>query len=64
MPGPIVAKLNRTLNTVLQDPDSQKRLAAVGVDPLTSTPEEFSAYIKTEIPKWARVVKASGATAD
>jgi len=64
MPRPIVAKLNKTLNAALQDADTLKRLAAVGVDPLTSTPEEFSAYIKSEIPKWARVVKASGATAD
>ena len=33
----------------------------LGVDIAGSTPEEFSAYIKSEIPKWAKVVKASGA---
>jgi len=59
-----VARWNQVLNASLQDPETLKRLAAVGVDPLSSTPEEFAAYIKAEVPKWAQVVKASGARAD
>ena len=39
-------------------------LAALGAEPVGSKPEEFAAFIKTEIPKYAKVVKASGAKAD
>jgi tripartite-type tricarboxylate transporter receptor subunit TctC len=59
-----VARWNEVLKVALQDPETLKRLAAVGVDPLYSTPEEFAAYIRAEVPKWAQVVKASGARAD
>jgi len=37
------------------------KLAALGVDIASDTPDEFGAYIKAEIPKWAAVIKASGA---
>jgi tripartite-type tricarboxylate transporter receptor subunit TctC len=39
-------------------------MADIGLTPIGNTPEQFDAYIRTEIPKWAKVVKASGATAD
>ena len=64
LPKPLVTRWNEVLKVSLQDPETLKRLAAVGVDPLYSTPEEFAAYIKAEVPKWAQVVKASGAKAD
>jgi tripartite-type tricarboxylate transporter receptor subunit TctC len=37
------------------------KLAALGIDIVGDTPDEFGAYIKSEIPKWAAVIKASGA---
>ena len=45
----------------LNDPATQKALTDLGVDVVNSTPEQLRAYIKSEIPKWAEVVKASGA---
>jgi tripartite-type tricarboxylate transporter receptor subunit TctC len=39
----------------------QQKLAALGVDIAPDSPDEFAAYINAEIPKWAAVIKASGA---
>jgi tripartite-type tricarboxylate transporter receptor subunit TctC len=39
----------------------RRKLAALGIDTVGNTPDEFAAYIKTEIPKWAAIIKASGA---
>ena len=60
-PKPIVARLNADIHKSLQDANVAKRLAAVGFEITYGTPEEFTAYIKSEIKKWAKVVKASGA---
>jgi tripartite-type tricarboxylate transporter receptor subunit TctC len=43
-------------------PDMGEKLAAQGAAPLTSTPEAFAAYVKTEAAKWNKVVKDSGMT--
>jgi tripartite-type tricarboxylate transporter receptor subunit TctC len=48
----------------LDTPDAREKLAAVGCEPYKSTPEQFAAQIKDELPKWARIVKESGATVD
>ena len=63
-PKPIITRLNADIHKSLQDPAVAKRLAAVGFEITYGTPEEFSAYIKSEIKKWAKVVKASGAKPD
>ena len=63
MPRDVSATLHRALKETLNDPQSRKALTDLGVDVVNSSPAELSAYIKSEIPKWARVVKASGATA-
>jgi tripartite-type tricarboxylate transporter receptor subunit TctC len=60
-PKPIVATLNRAVVQALAQPETLKQLHDLGVEVGSSTPEEFAAYIKSEIPKWAAVVKASGA---
>lgn len=63
-PAPIIAKLHATLVRALQTPELKERLAADGSDPVGNTPEEFTAFIKSEIARWAPVIKASGARAD
>lgn len=64
VPKDVVAKISADMNKVLQSPEVKARMAEVGLTPVGTTPEAFAAYIHTEIPKWAKVVKASGATAD
>jgi tripartite-type tricarboxylate transporter receptor subunit TctC len=63
LPKDVSAALHRALSETLNDPPSRKALTDLGVDVVNSSPEELRAYIKSEIPKWAKVVKASGATA-
>jgi tripartite-type tricarboxylate transporter receptor subunit TctC len=60
-PNEIVTTLNRALAATLDDQTVKKSLADLGVDIIGGTPEEFAAYIKSEIPKWTAIVKASGA---
>jgi len=60
-PKEVIAALNRAAVAALNDPDSRKALTELGVDVVGSTPEELRDYIKSEIPKWAEIVKASGA---
>jgi tripartite-type tricarboxylate transporter receptor subunit TctC len=60
-PGAIVARLNVEIVRILKMPDVRERLAYVGFEIVGSTPAAFGEYIRTEIKKWAPVVKASGA---
>jgi tripartite-type tricarboxylate transporter receptor subunit TctC len=63
-PREVVRKISADMNKVLQAPEVEQRMADIGLTPTGTTPEQFDAYIRTEIPRWAKVVKASGATAD
>ncbi len=63
-PRPVIAKVNADVTKVLALPEIRDRLASEGADVAASTPEEFSALIKSDMGKWARVVKQSGAHAD
>ncbi len=63
-PQPVVRKLNREVVRVLPLPEVKDKLAGDGSEFGKNTPEEFSVFIKQEIAKWAKVVKASGARAD
>ena len=63
-PGPIIQRLNAELRKMMAAPEIKERLAAMGTEPLTSTPEEFGAYIKREIAKWGDVVRKAGLRAE
>ena len=63
-PNEVITTLNRALAAALDDPGVKKSLGDLGVDIIGGTPEEFAAYIKSEIPKWTAIIKASGAKLD
>ena len=63
-PREIVAKLNAEMQRVFKLPDVVDKLKALGLEPWLSTPEELSKFQATEIVKWAKVVKDSGAKAE
>ena len=60
-PRPIVERLNAEIVKLMQQPDTKARLTADGGQIITSTPDQFAAYIKSEIGRFAKVVKDSGA---
>ncbi|MET0962978.1 MAG: tripartite tricarboxylate transporter substrate binding protein [Noviherbaspirillum sp.] len=60
-PRPIVDKLQAEVSKILKSPDISKRLLDLGLEPAGGTPEELAAYQKSEIAKWSKVVKDSGA---
>jgi tripartite-type tricarboxylate transporter receptor subunit TctC len=60
-PKAIVSRLNTEFVNALKAPDVRERLTALGFELVGSTPEYYANYIKSEITKWAKVVKASGA---
>jgi tripartite-type tricarboxylate transporter receptor subunit TctC len=63
-PRPVIDKLNAELKEILKLPDVQERIASDGNDFAPNTPQSTAALLKTEIAKWAKVIKASGATAE
>ena len=63
-PPEIVAKLNTEVLRVLAAPDFRSRITLEAVSPIGSTPEEFGSFMRSEIVRWAKVVKDSGAKVD
>src|SRR5262245_31844860 len=64
IPPEIVTRLNTEIRGLMETDDTRTRLASVGTDVETSASEEFTRLVRAEIPLWAKVVKASGATAN
>lgn len=64
IPQPIVARVNREMRKVLDRTEMRARLFAMGSASVHGTPEQFGAFIRSEIAKWAKVVKESGARID
>jgi len=63
-PQAIVTRVNAELNRSLQTPEVKAALSAQGADAAGGTPEAFAAMIRADLPKWEKVVKASGARVD
>jgi tripartite-type tricarboxylate transporter receptor subunit TctC len=56
-PDEIVKKLNGEIGRALKDPEFAGKISAIGIDPLGSTPEEFAAFLRKEIPRWQQIVR-------
>ncbi len=63
-PREVVAALHAATAKAMADAGMRKQLAGLGIEPTITSPEEFGALVRSEIPKWARIVKASGAQVD
>ena len=63
-PKDIVAKLNAEVTRALRSPEISDRLNSMAAEPAPGTPEQFGAFIRTEIDKWAKVVKAANMKVD
>jgi tripartite-type tricarboxylate transporter receptor subunit TctC len=60
----IVKRLNEEVNKILKDPEVRAKLASEGGEALGGSPEQFAALLKTDIARWGKVVKDSGAKVD
>lgn len=63
-PADVVAKLNTAFVAALNSPEAKTRFAALMAEPVASSPEQFAAFMKSELGKYEKVVKASGARVD
>ncbi len=63
VPEPIVTKLNQALVEIVAMPHVQEKMIAIGLEPISSTPEQFGQFIKDEIPRWAKLLQISGVKA-
>ncbi len=63
-PRSVIDRLNGALVRILQQPELRERLVQLGSDPVGSTPEQFGAFIRTEIDKWGKIARIAGVRAE
>ena len=63
-PRPVVDRLHAEFTRALAAPDVREKMLALGAEPVGSTPEQFTAYVKAEAAKYAKLVRTSGARVD
>jgi tripartite-type tricarboxylate transporter receptor subunit TctC len=59
-PPEIVARLQAEVAKALRLPEVRERLAALGAEPVGSTPEEFGAFLRAEMTRWGRIIREKG----
>ena len=64
VPKDATARLNADIHAALGTPALRERLVAAGMTPVGGTPEQFGAHIRTEMDRWAQLVKARGIRID
>jgi tripartite-type tricarboxylate transporter receptor subunit TctC len=63
-PAPVLDKLNRAFVAALNAPETKTRFASLLAEPVPSTPDQFGTFMKSELAKYEKVVKATGAKVD
>ena len=63
-PAPVLERVHREVSAVAKSPEIRKQLTAVGIDPVGGTPAALAKYLRSELVKWGKVAKASGAKVD
>jgi tripartite-type tricarboxylate transporter receptor subunit TctC len=63
-PAPVIKRMHAETTRVLADAQVRERIFGIGMEPIGNTPEEFAAFIRSEIERWGKVVRASGAKAE
>ena len=63
-PSDIIAKLHQEVLRIYALPDAKEKIAAAGLDPVTSTPAEFAAFIRSESERWGKAIKEAGIRLD
>jgi tripartite-type tricarboxylate transporter receptor subunit TctC len=63
-PPEVIAKLNQAFVAALNSPETKARFAGLMAEPVANTPAQFADFMKKELAKYERVVKASGARVD
>ena len=63
-PHDVIDKLNKAFVAALQAPETKTRFAALLAEPVGNAPEQFGAFMKSELAKYEKVVKATGAKVD
>jgi tripartite-type tricarboxylate transporter receptor subunit TctC len=58
-PRELTRRISADFRKLLRQPDTAKRLEELGIEPVGNSPEEFGAFIKSEIERWTRVAKAA-----
>ena len=64
LPADVTQRLNKAFVDALNSPELKARLAALLAEPIAGTPQQFGAFVKSELAKYEGVVKASGAKID
>lgn len=64
LPSEVVARINAEVNKALATPQMKERMTSLGIEGTPGTPADFTAFLKRDIARWAKVIKDSGATAD
>jgi tripartite-type tricarboxylate transporter receptor subunit TctC len=63
-PQPVIDSLYKQMASTLKTPQVKERFAKLGADPVGSRPDQFGAFIQSEVAKWAKVIKAAGLKID
>ena len=59
-PKDVVARLNREIVKIMNTPDVREKFSQQGVDPASSTPDEFAQMIRDEVTRWGKVIRSAG----